>query len=382
MKVLAFTYKAEISGGSNRSFLSILDLLKNNGHEVMLYLPKSKGQLYQEADKISIVASHLPYARAAHRYTGSKMVDIVWYFIIYLKVLWDFLLAIRCSFMIKGYAPDVIYTNGMDVHIGRFVSLITGIPHVNHIRDQYEDRITVPCFFKLTASGTKKVILISNDLYNTYHKHIPAEKLAMIHNGIKYVEQPANVEHEGFELLQTARICKEKRVFDAVVAVHKVHSMRPNKRVHLNIAGKTVTEQDILYKNAIDQYIQEQGLNDLVTFLGEVKDMSTLRSRMDVELMCSEREPFGRVTVEGMRSGLPVIGSNTGGTPDIISEGETGFLYEMGNTDDLSNRIVRLTDDRALWQKMSVQARSFATTHFTENQLQKTVDLLETIARK
>lgn len=381
MRVLAFTYKAEISGGSNRSFLSILDLLKSQGHEVYLYLPKKSGQMYQEAHKIQVSAKYLPYSRCGHRFNGSVLKDIIWQLIIWLKVCWDFVLALLHRGEMLRLQPDIIYTNGMDVHIGRFVSLITGIPHVNHIRDQYEERICVPCFFRFTAMATRKIILISNDLCNTYHKGgIPMSKLAMIHNGIKYIEQPANVPHEGFELLQTARVCREKRVFDAVKAVSIIITKHPGAKIHLNIAGTAVTEQDKQYKAMIEAFIADNKMQNVVTFLGEVKDMSPLRSRMDVELMCSEREPFGRVTVEGMRSGLPVVGSNTGGTPDIITDGETGFLYEMGNVEDLADRIVRLMDDHQLWLRMSEEARRFASTHFTEDQLQKTIDLLMQVA--
>ena len=72
---------------------------------------------------------------------------------------------------------------------------------------------------------------------------------------------------------------------------------------------------------------------------GEVKNMYALREKMSIELMCSNAEPFGRVTVEGMRAGLVVIGSNSGGTRDIIQENVTGLLFKPGDEQDLADKI-------------------------------------------
>lgn len=67
--------------------------------------------------------------------------------------------------------------------------------------------------------------------------------------------------------------------------------------------------------------------------------MDLLRQNMDIELMCAERETFGWVTVEGMRSGLLVIGANTGATPEIITNMKTGLLYTHGDARDLADKI-------------------------------------------
>lgn len=83
------------------------------------------------------------------------------------------------------------------------------------------------------------------------------------------------------------------------------------------------------------------GVEGYVQFVGEVHhdDLMGCLHHYDVLLMCSRCEAFGRVTIEAMSKGLPVIGADSGGTPEIIMEGHTGFLYPPGNIDQLVGYI-------------------------------------------
>ena len=58
-----------------------------------------------------------------------------------------------------------------------------------------------------------------------------------------------------------------------------------------------------------------------------------------IELVASKAEAFGRVTVEAMMCGLPVVGANSGGTPELISDGVTGLLYPQDSWRELSDKI-------------------------------------------
>ena len=101
-------------------------------------------------------------------------------------------------------------------------------------------------------------------------------------------------------------------------------------------------------------------------FLGEVNDMKAVRKNMDIELMCAILETFGRVTVEGMRNGLLVIGSNTGGTIEIIRDKENGLLYEQGNVDSLSQILYKVYQNVKFSRKVALNGYLFSQTSFTE----------------
>ena len=88
--------------------------------------------------------------------------------------------------------------------------------------------------------------------------------------------------------------------------------------------------------------------------------MPTLRKKIDVELVCSRAEAFGRSTVEAMLGGIPVIGCNSGGTPELVKDEITGFLFEYGNYIELSEKMLQFINDKKLVQKMGVAAQEEA----------------------
>ena len=109
-------------------------------------------------------------------------------------------------------------------------------------------------------------------------------------------------------------------------------------------------------------------MEDRVILEGQIEDMAAFRENMNIELMCSICEPFGRVTVEGMRSGLIVIGSNTGGTVDIIQDGYNGYLYQQGNSTDLADKIQYVIEHENEALFIAKNAIEFTKTHFTVEQ--------------
>ena len=79
--------------------------------------------------------------------------------------------------------------------------------------------------------------------------------------------------------------------------------------------------------------VKELGLTDRVTFCGKQDDVAQVISLADVMLLPSEKESFGLVALEAMACGVPTIGSNAGGIPELITHGETGYLADVGDTD-------------------------------------------------
>ena len=189
----------------------------------------------------------------------------------------------------------------------------------------------------------------------------------MIHNGISGdlgIETHQLFPDKRFNMILTGRIVPDKGQIDAVKALVKLKKMGVSE-AKLYLAG-SAPETDRKYENEIKQYVAEKGLNEDMIFLGEVNDMKAVRKNMDIELMCAIRETFGRVTVEGMRNGLLVIGSNTGGTIEIIRDKENGLLYEQGNVDSLSQILYKVYQDVKFSRKVALNGYLFSQTSFTE----------------
>jgi glycosyltransferase involved in cell wall biosynthesis len=86
--------------------------------------------------------------------------------------------------------------------------------------------------------------------------------------------------------------------------------------------------------------------------------------RADVVLMCSRSEAFGRVTIEGMLAGKPVIGSRSGATPELIQDGVTGLIYEPRNYKQLAQKIEYLYANPEKTALMGQQAKEWAMATF------------------
>ena len=94
-------------------------------------------------------------------------------------------------------------------------------------------------------------------------------------------------------------------------------------------------------------------------------------------LMCSHAEAFGRVTVEALKGGRPVIGSRSGGTLELITEGVDGLLFTPGDVDDLAAAITRLATEPGLLRLMSDAALDLNRDRYTiDEEIEQFVEVL------
>jgi glycosyltransferase involved in cell wall biosynthesis len=131
------------------------------------------------------------------------------------------------------------------------------------------------------------------------------------------------------------------------------------------------------YEMVLRTQVQEHGLEAMVRFTGPVARAQAphVLAEHDVLIFPSEwEEPFARSVLEGMAAGLTVIGSTTGGTGEILVEGQTGLTFTAGDSQELARQIGRLAQDPALRRRLAANGRSVVTRRFT---LQRMVDELE-----
>ncbi|OBA00463.1 hypothetical protein ADS46_10890 [Halomonas sp. G11] len=100
------------------------------------------------------------------------------------------------------------------------------------------------------------------------------------------------------------------------------------------------------YTEKLINFVSENGLECNVDFKGYVDNPIELMVENDIFLMCSRNEAFGRVTLEAMSVGCPVIGANSGGTPEILGYGKYGVLYNQYDVEDLSQKVISLLESQ------------------------------------
>lgn len=128
-----------------------------------------------------------------------------------------------------------------------------------------------------------------------------------------------------------------KRVLDVVEIFNKVQKELPSKLLMVGDGPE---------RSKAEQLVRELGISDKVIFLGNSNEVAKLLCYSDVFLLPSETESFGLAALEAMAANTVVISSNTGGLPEVNIHGETGFLSNLGDVEDMAkNAIAILRDD-------------------------------------
>ncbi len=111
--------------------------------------------------------------------------------------------------------------------------------------------------------------------------------------------------------------------------------------------------------------VEELGIRDRVVFLGEYTPVQELLSCSDLFLLPSRSESFGLAALEAMACGSPVVASRVGGLPEVIIDGETGHLCEVGDIDEMAAASTRVLSDDKHRKELSDAGRALAVKHFS-----------------
>ena len=376
MKVLIVAHSTKLSGGSNRSLLSIIDKMCNENNHVEVILPKKYGAMYDELEKRKVKTHYIAYGQI---YGGKKLDKnrFLRTVIMNCKMIHDQIKSYFYSFKIRKDNFDVIYTNTSLPFFGGFLAKYLNIPHIWHCREFIypKEDILPHNVFKKMAMLSQKVIVISSAMKEAY-KEVGEDKLQLIYNGIELnTTDPIKCEHTGYNIIQVARIVEAKGQHDAIKAMNIVVK-KGYKDIVLHFAGSPINKNSKYYLN-LKEMINQYNLQNNIKFCGEIDGLKELRSIMDLELMCSKCEAFGRVTIEAMRSNILVVGTNSGGTKDIIKNNETGLLYEPGNYEELAELILYAYNNKNEVIKIANNGFRYSTENFTAQQFKVVCDLLK-----
>lgn len=116
---------------------------------------------------------------------------------------------------------------------------------------------------------------------------------------------------------------------------------------------------------ALKNLADDLGVTPHVRFLGHRSDVPDILRQLHLLVVPSQFEPFGRVVIEAMACGRPVIGSRDGGIPEIIRDGETGYLVPVGDYRWFAMKALEVLNQRALWERMSAAAAADARARFS-----------------
>lgn len=151
--------------------------------------------------------------------------------------------------------------------------------------------------------------------------------------------------------------------------------LRKSPRVHFVLVGEE-TRGEEGHLAELRALVRDKGLAHHVSFLPFTSEVPRLLRGLDLLVVPSHNETFGYVAVEGMAMGIPVVGTDAGGLPEIIRHGDTGILVPPADVGALAEAVTTLLRDRKLYKKMSASARRRARGIFD---FEKNIDQLEAV---
>jgi glycosyltransferase involved in cell wall biosynthesis len=183
--------------------------------------------------------------------------------------------------------------------------------------------------------------------------------------------QPEN--HSVFTLGFAKTLFRHYGLEDLLVAIAPwAHT----KQLHLYVTGDGPAAEEKHYRSLVATL----HIEDLVTFLGRIKpnDMPNFYHKLDAFVIPSYREAFGVAALEASACEIPVVGTNIGGLREVIRNGETGFLVERGDYEEIRNVIRTLLTNSELRKNMGRAGRKFVQEKY---ELSQSVRLMEEVYR-
>lgn len=206
---------------------------------------------------------------------------------------------------------------------------------------------------------------------------LPIQPARIIHGGTDMERFPDSRKRDyrsgHLNLLYAGQLVRHKGVHTAIEAMAKLVNQRSIKEITLTLVGSGHPD----YEAFLHHIVNRERLNDFVSFHNPVsrEEMPTILEQFDVLIFPSTyEEPLARVTQEAMAAGLVVVGTTTGGTGEILKNGETGLTFAPEDADGLAEQVTRLLIDPDLRCRLASAGRQIVLENFT---LDKMVNEIE-----
>jgi len=307
----------------------------------------------------------------------------------------DLVATFRLARLIRRERPQILHTHTAKAGtVGRVAALLTGsrrppiVVHTfhGHVLRGYFGPVR-SLFFRLLerwlASRTTALVAVSPQVRDDLVSLgiAPRERFAVIRLGIELVERVAaeqngraesrrylGIPDERFAIGWIGRMTPVKRTDDVLVAFKRLRDGGVDATLCMVGDGPD--------RAGLEQRAYELGIVRDTLFLGYQEDVAPFYAAFDALVLPSSNEGTPVSVIEALGAGRPVVATRVGGVPDIVRDGEDGFLVEPGATDELADRLARLARDPALRERMGKQGRERVLPRYAVDRLVGDMDQL------
>ncbi|MGC8976844.1 MAG: glycosyltransferase family 4 protein [Candidatus Ratteibacteria bacterium] len=282
--------------------------------------------------------------------------------------------------VIKIEKPDIVhFESRFPCWIGYFLMRkFKNIPFITSIHS------FSPFHFYSQSQGKGDIVIVVSKALKEYavkKLRVPEDKIRIVYNGIDIndflIEREFKNKNE-WKIGMVGRFSILKGHFYFVEAIENLI-----KEGIKNIKGLIYGAGSKNFKMKLKNLIKKKNLDSFIEII-EKKNSKEIMKEIDILVVPSiEPEGFGRVVVEGMVSGIPVIATNIGGVCEIIEDSKTGFLVEPKNSKKISEKIKEIINDKNLYKKISREGQKFGIENFSvEKMVKETLKVYEEVLIK
>jgi glycosyltransferase involved in cell wall biosynthesis len=261
------------------------------------------------------------------------------------------------------YHIDLVHTNTTTVLVGGIFAWMARLPHVWHIHEITRKPEWMAGILSFFVCRMSSVVIAVSRAVKKHLSHNSSKchgKVQVIYNGISPVEfgkeqgcwvrKKLGIHEEMVLVGMVGRVNwwkGQNKLVDAAKLVLERH-----KKVHFLLVGGTFSGEENLF-DELKQRIETEGLDEKVRVWGFMRNVYDVHAALDVFILPSmEPDPFPTVVLEAMLAKKPVVGFRHGGIVEMVEDGKSGFLCDVGSSEDLAERIERLLVDRPLRRRM------------------------------
>jgi glycosyltransferase involved in cell wall biosynthesis len=255
---------------------------------------------------------------------------------------------------------DLVCSNSVVVFTGALGAWMGRKPHVWFIHEFVDERYGLTPYLPLQLTMrivdilSRAVLTSSDTIRGEYARYFSDEKMYVARQAVLL---PSSVSHLGVPFRHGAALrCVSlgalhpgKGHSDAIRATGNLS--KRGFAVQLTIIGEGPE------RASLESLVRAEGILERVHFSGFLADPFPVMNAADIILVCSRKEGFGRVAVEAMRLGKPVVAAASGAILELVRDGFNGFLYSPGDHEELADKLLKLLRSRSLRMKLGENGR-------------------------
>ena len=353
--------KKDKIGGGAKSILGIASFLPSMGWEPHLVVP-AEGQLTSLLADLNIPYTVFPFRPLSISHPASSIRS-----------------TLRWIDLMKQIRPTIIHANAFE--LSRSFSLAAGLlklPFISHVRFTVEPQLARWTLQNLPRPNAFifNSLAMKDRIWPCLNGLCKDSRAYVVHNAVDLEEFKPCPWPEGSQLIigMVANMAPFKRHEDFLMMAAEM--LKTRQDLEFWIVGDDIggTNRRQLLENISD----ELGLATHVKFMGHRLDIPNILRQLHLLVVPSQFEPFGRVIIEAMACGRPVIGSSEGGIPEIIEDGINGVLVKTGDYHAFAQAALQLLGSKANWKRMAKAAEQTARKRFSlEPHVRKIVEVYQ-----